>query len=164
MHETSLVSSGVSLADVFPRDAILLGLQVHTKCAAIERMVYHLAELQGLGRDRERLLVQSILARETAGSTGIGNGIAIPHCRSSLVDKCFGVLALDPAGVPFDTLDGEPVYSVFLLVAPLDGIDKPYQVIGKIAAIGMNKSQRIRLQGCRTQETAHHFLCDFDRP
>lgn len=65
-------------------------------------------------------LVEGTMSREAIGSTGIGHGIAIPHCRTPLVGKIMCAYGLSKEGVDFDSLDGEPVHSVFLLLTPPD--------------------------------------------
>jgi PTS system nitrogen regulatory IIA component len=144
-------------------EAIVVGLEQRTKAGAIEEMVHQLVELGRLALGEEKAVVQSILAREKLGSTALGNGIAFPHCRTSLTETFTGVLALDLRGIPFDAVDGEPVSSIFLLLAPLDGREWHYEVLGRIAAIGRDKSQRLQLRGCRTAEAVHHFLRELDR-
>ncbi|MFW5829642.1 MAG: PTS sugar transporter subunit IIA [Planctomycetota bacterium] len=63
-------------------------------------------------------LVEGAMARESIGSTGIGHGIAIPHCRTDLVKNIMCSFGRCPAGLDFESLDGEPVHSVFLLLTP----------------------------------------------
>jgi PTS system fructose-specific IIA component/PTS system nitrogen regulatory IIA component len=65
-------------------------------------------------------IVKSVLRREQLGSTGIGRNIAIPHSKHASADRLIGTLALSPSGVPFDSIDGEPVYVFVLLVSPQD--------------------------------------------
>src|SRR5262249_41839531 len=65
-------------------------------------------------------VVRAILKRELLGSTGIGRGVAIPHSKHGSVGKLLGTVAVAPAGVPFDSLDGEPVYIFVLLISPQD--------------------------------------------
>src|SRR5262249_22738677 len=65
-------------------------------------------------------LTRAILKRELLGSTGIGRGVAIPHTKHTGVDRLVGTVALSPAGVGFDSLDGEPVHVFVLLVSPQD--------------------------------------------
>lgn len=65
-------------------------------------------------------IVEEAMRREIIGSTGIGHGIAIPHCRTPLVGEIMCSYGQCPAGIDFDSLDGEPVHSVFLLLTPPD--------------------------------------------
>jgi PTS system nitrogen regulatory IIA component len=163
MQTTRSVSGPVGLADIFPPDAIVIGLAQRTKRGVVEELVHHLVERKNVLEREEKSVVESVLAREKMGSTALGNGIAFPHCRSSLTEKFIGVLGLDSRGIPFDALDGEPVHSIFLLLAPLDGREKHYEVLGKITAIGKDKSRRMQLRGCRNPDAVHDFLQELDR-
>jgi PTS system nitrogen regulatory IIA component len=104
-----------------------------------------------------------ILAREKAGSTALGNGIAMPHCRTGLVKKLVGVVGIDQHGLAFDAVDGEPVYVVFLLLAPLDDRAQHFDVLGQISAIGKDKALRLCLRGCQSPHDLNRFLQDWDR-
>ena len=68
-------------------------------------------------------IVEEAMRREIIGSTGIGHGIAIPHCRTALVNDLMCSYGQCSGGIDFDSLDGEPVYSVFLLLTPPDRKD-----------------------------------------
>jgi len=151
------------LAEIFPPEAIVIGLMQRTKWGVVEELVHHFVELGALTGGEEKAVVESVLAREKMGSTALGNGIAFPNCRSSLTEKFIGVLGLDARGIPFDAVDGEPVHCVFLLMAPLNDREKHYEVLGRIAAIGREKSLRLQLRGCRTVEAAHDFIKELDR-
>jgi PTS system nitrogen regulatory IIA component len=158
MQETHLVSPSIGLAQIFPPEAIVIGLVQRTKRGVIEELVHHLVELGNLVQGEEKAVVESVLAREKLGSSALGNGIAFPHCRWSPMEKLIGVLGLDSRGIPFDAVDGEPVHCVFLLMVPLNDRDNHYEVLGRITAIGRDKSVRLQLRGCRTAEAAHEFL------
>jgi len=102
------------------REAIVPALAATTKEGVIREMVQSLHEA-GLFRESElEDIVRAILRREQLGSTGIGRGIAIPHSKHLGVDRLIGTLALAPNGVPFESIDGEPVHVVILLISPQD--------------------------------------------
>jgi PTS system nitrogen regulatory IIA component len=163
MQATRPTSIPNGLAEIFPPEAIFVGLEQRTKPGVVKELVHYLVELGSLAEREEKTVLESILAREKMGSTALGNGIAFPHCRSSVTEKFIGVLGLDPRGIPFDALDGEPVHSIFLVLAPLDGREKHYEVLGRISAIGRDRSRRTQLQGCRTPKAVHDFLQALDR-
>jgi mannitol/fructose-specific phosphotransferase system IIA component (Ntr-type) len=163
MQVTSSEKTSIGLAEIFSPEAIVVGLEQRTKQGVIQELVHHLVGLGYLGACDEQAVVQSILAREKLGSTALYSGIAFPHCRTSLTEKFRGVLGLDAQGIPFDAVDGEPVHSVFLLLAPLERREQHYDILGRITAIGRSKSQRVRLRGCQTAAAAHHFLQELDR-
>jgi PTS system nitrogen regulatory IIA component len=161
--EVRPVSVSVGLAEIFPPEAIVIGLVEHTKRAVVEELVNRLVEVGRLSAADKTAVVEGVLGREKMGSTALGNGIAFPNCRSSVTEKFIGVLGLEPRGIPFDAADGEPVQSIFLLLAPLDGREKHYEVLGRITAIGKDKGRRMQLRGCRTAAAVHEFLQELDR-
>ena len=68
--------------------------------------------------DQVGTIIEESMRREAVGSTGIGHGIAIPHCRTAVAGEILCSYGQCPAGIDFDSLDGEPVHSVFLLLTP----------------------------------------------
>src|ERR1700751_3465481 len=92
------------------QDAIVPALAATTKEGVIREMVQSL-HAAGYFRDNELDdIVRAVMRREQLGTTGIGKHIAIPHSRHPAVDRLIGTLALSPTGLPFASLDGEPVY------------------------------------------------------
>jgi mannitol/fructose-specific phosphotransferase system IIA component (Ntr-type) len=108
------------MSEFVVREAIIPGLTATSKEAVIRAMVESLrAAGQFRGADVEDI-IRAILKRELLGSTGIGRGVAIPHTKHNSVEKLVGTVAVAPAGVPFESLDGEPVYIFVLLISPQD--------------------------------------------
>jgi PTS system fructose-specific IIA component/PTS system nitrogen regulatory IIA component len=108
------------MSDFVVREAIVPDLAASTKEGVIREMVERLRSAGVfLGTDTEDV-VRAIQKREQLGSTGIGRGIAIPHTKHASVDRLVGTIGVSHAGVPFDSLDGEPVYVFVLLVSPQD--------------------------------------------
>jgi PTS system nitrogen regulatory IIA component len=163
MQATGGAHVSLGLADVFPPDAIVVGLKNRTKHGAVAELVHHLVELGRVAEDDEQAIVESVLAREKVGSTALYDGIAFPHCRSTVTEQFVGVLGIEPDGIRFDAIGGGLVQSVFLFLAPLERREELCEVLGRIAAIGRDKSQRAQLRGCRTAEAAHRFLQALDR-
>jgi len=110
----------MKLCDFVVADAIVPELQAGTKDAAIRAMVASLAKAGSIKAQDEEGIVTAILKREELGSTGIGNGVAVPHTKHASVDKLIATVALSKTGVDFASLDGEPVFILFLLVSPPD--------------------------------------------
>ena len=102
------------------RDAIIPSLAATTRDAAIREMVESLhaaGQLHGADVDD---IVRAILRREQLGTTGIGHSIAIPHSRHAAVGRLMGTVAVSKPGVPFESIDGEPVHVLVLLISPPD--------------------------------------------
>jgi mannitol/fructose-specific phosphotransferase system IIA component (Ntr-type) len=163
MQATSAAKISVGLAEIFPPEAIVVGLKSRTKKGAIAELVRHLVGLGHIKEVEEGAVRDSILAREKRASTALYDGIAFPNCRSNCTERFVGVLGIEPEGIPFDAVGGGTVHSVFLFLAPLELRQELYEVLGRIMAIGRNKSIRVQLRGCRTAEAAHHFLQELDR-
>ncbi len=154
----------VRLTEIFPPEAIRVGLEQHTKSAVIEELVHHAVDLGYLPRQEEGPIVDMILEREGLGSTGLGHGMAVPHCQWRSLERFVGVAGLLHQGIPFDAVDGEPVDSVFLTLVPPDSPEQSFDILGRLVAIGRNKSQLLVLRGCRTAEHVSAFLDELDQP
>lgn len=108
------------MSEFVVREAIVPALTATTKEGVIREMVQHLqAAGQCTACDTEEV-VRAILRREQLGSTGIGRHIAIPHTKHGAVNRLVGTLALSREGVPFESIDGQPVHVLVLLISPQD--------------------------------------------
>lgn len=120
----------MQLDDFFTADSIALDLDAESKDGVLKEMVAQL----GLDEKSEGILFKMLKRRENLGSTGIGRGIAIPHCRSLVVNRLRVAFGRQPQGVDFKAIDEEPVHYVFLIVAPPLEVSNQYlPVLGKIA-------------------------------
>jgi nitrogen PTS system EIIA component len=118
------------LRDFFDREAIQLELQGETK----DEILKELIALLGLDEKSEGILFKMLKRRENLGSTGIGHGIAIPHCRSLVVNRLRLAFGRKPSGVDYKAIDDQPVRDFFLIVAPPLEVSNQYlPVLGKIA-------------------------------
>lgn len=105
----------MTITDLVAPEAILPALKVNSKKQAIQELAAKAAKLTG---QNERSIFDTLTQREKLGSTGVGNGIAIPHGKLGKLDKLFGLFARLERPVDFDALDGQPVDLIFLLLAP----------------------------------------------
>jgi PTS system nitrogen regulatory IIA component len=125
----------MKLVDFFGKDEISLNLKASDKDEVLREMV----ALLDLDSDAEEILHKLLKKRENLGSTGIGKGVAIPHCRSLVVDRLRVAYGRRPQGVDFDAVDGKLVHHLFLIVAPPVEISNQYlPVLGKIAQFCKN--------------------------
>jgi len=108
------------MSEFVVREAIVPELAETTKEGVIREMV---RSLQGTGLftgcDLDEI-VRAIMRREQLGSTGIGRNIAIPHAKHDGVEKLVGTIALSKKGVPFESIDGQQVFVLVLLISPKD--------------------------------------------
>jgi PTS system fructose-specific IIA component/PTS system nitrogen regulatory IIA component len=108
------------MSDFVVREAIIPRLAATTKEGVIREMVEALKGAGYFKGGEPEDIVKAILKRESLGSTGIGRGVAIPHTKHATVDRLIGTVAVSAAGVPFNSVDGEPVFVLVLLVSPQD--------------------------------------------
>ena len=110
----------MKLTEFVIKEAILPSLKATSKEDVIREMVAHLKGAGALKAADEEAVVAAILKREELGSTGIGNGVAVPHTKHASVEKLSAMVAISRTGVDFSSLDGEDVFILFLLVSPPD--------------------------------------------
>ena len=135
------------LREFFSDDAITLELKSTTKDTVLKELV----GLLHLDEKAEGMLCKMLKRRETLGSTGIGQSIAIPHCRSLVVNRLRCAFGRRLEGIDFKAIDDKPVHYFFLIVAPPLEVSNQYlPVLGKIAqfAKGSDVPERLaKLQG-----------------
>lgn len=104
------------LKEILKEQAVTIRLAARTKDDVINELVALLADVYKL--EKKDIIAESIRKREKLGSTGMGQGIAIPHCKCEHIDRTYLAIGISKDGVDFKALDGEPVHIFFILVAP----------------------------------------------
>jgi mannitol/fructose-specific phosphotransferase system IIA component (Ntr-type) len=133
----------MKLREFFTAQTVSLELESESKDDLLREMV----ALLELDAKSEAILFKTLKRRENLGSTGIGKGIAIPHCRSLVVDRLRLAYGRKPDGVDFNAIDGQPVYNLFLIVAPPLEVSNQYlPVLGKIAQFAKDPEVPARLR------------------
>jgi len=110
----------MGMSNFVVRDAVVPELKATTKEGVIRELIESLRAAGYFKGGETEDIVKAVLKRELLGSTGIGRGVAIPHTKHNSVDRLIGTVALSHPGVPFDSLDGEPVHVFVLLISPQD--------------------------------------------
>ena len=127
----------MELREFFSEDAVQLELQGTSKDEVLKELI----GLLKLDDKSEGMLFKMLKRRENLGSTGIGRGIAIPHCRSLVVNRLRVAFGRKRDGVDFKAIDDKPVNFFFLIVAPPLEVSNQYlPVLGKIAQFRDRKS------------------------
>jgi mannitol/fructose-specific phosphotransferase system IIA component (Ntr-type) len=133
----------MKLREFFTPEAVSLNLASENK----DDLLKELVSLMRLDEKAEAILFKTLKRRENLGSTGIGKGIAIPHCRSLVVNRLRLAYGRKPQGIDFKAIDGAPVYNFFLIVAPPLEVSNQYlPVLGKIAQFAKDPEVPERLQ------------------
>ena len=131
------------LSDLLTPAGVIPNLRAAGKKAALQEIARRAAEAAGAA---EREVFEGAIQRERLGSTGIGGGIAIPHCRSLVVNKLRVAFGRKRDGVDFKAIDEKPVHFFFLIVAPPLEVSNQYlPVLGKIAQFSKEPDVPARL-------------------
>ena len=142
----------MELREFFSEDVVKLDLEGDSK----DEILKELIGVLGLDEKSEGILYKMLKRRENLGSTGIGKGIAIPHCRSLVVNRLRVAFGRKASGLDFKAIDEQPVYNVFLIVAPPLEVSNQYlPVLGKIAQFSKEPDVASRLKEI---ETPREFL------
>jgi len=137
------------LSDFFTPESISLALTGTGK----DEILAELVTLLGLDDGPSDTLLRMLQRRETLGSTGVGRGIAIPHCRSLVVNRLRLAYGRHPGGVEYQAIDNRPVHDFFLIVAPPIEVSNQYlPVLGKIAQFAKDPDIPDRLAALRSAD------------
>ena len=110
----------MKFSDFVVFNAIRADMAADDKPSVISELVNSLADAGAVRAEDAAGIVAAIMKREELGSTGIGRGVAVPHTKHPSVDRLIGTVGVSHAGVDFDSLDGEKVHLMFLLISPPD--------------------------------------------
>ena len=150
----------MKIIDFLNEKAVVANIKSTTKDGVIRELVDALAKAEGI-RNKEEL-VKVLLNRETLGSTGIGQGVGIPHGKTDAVKKLVAAFGICHPGVNFDALDGEPVYLLFLLVAPEDSAGPHLKGLARISRLLKDKFFRESLKALTDEKAILKLIREED--
>lgn len=134
-------------------------VDLHLDGSTRDEILDSLVNLLGLDDRSRATLARTLRRRENLGSTGIGKGIAIPHCRSLVVNRLHLAYGRHPRGVDFDSIDGKPVSHFFLIVAPPLEVSGQYlPTLGRIAQFARDPEVPAKLAAMHTTEELFQLL------
>jgi PTS system nitrogen regulatory IIA component len=143
------------LSDLVAPNAVWPQLRVNSKKQALQELAERAAQLTGRP---EREIFETLLQRERLGSTGVGNGIAIPHGKMAKMDRLFGLFARLDKPIDFEALDGEPVDLIFLLLAPETAGADHLKALARVARLLRDPDLAQRLRASRDAEALYVVL------
>lgn len=150
----------MKIMEFLSKKAITVNLKAADKEGVIRELVDLLAKT-GEVKNKEEL-VKALLARESLGSTGIGQGIGIPHAKSQNVKELVAAFGLSQKGVNFDSLDGEPVYIFFLLLAPEESAGPHLKALARISRMLKDKYFREFLKKAKDEKDVLRIIQEED--
>jgi mannitol/fructose-specific phosphotransferase system IIA component (Ntr-type) len=152
----------MKLSDFVVRDAIVVDLKATGKEEAVREIVTSLRDAGQLKPEDFEGVIRAILSREELGSTGIGQGVAVPHTRHPTAHRLVGTVALSRQGVDFAALDGEPVHIFFLLISPPNQPGEHLRALEMISRHLKDDEFVSFLRQARTREQVFEVLDDAD--
>lgn len=147
----------MSLADILTEKAIVPHLKSASKKQALQELAQRAAQITGLA---ERQIFEVLLERERLGTTGVGQGIAIPHGKLAKLDKLYGLFARLDHAIDFESIDGQPVDLIFLLLAPESAGADHLKALAKVSRLLRNARTCEKLRGASTVDALYALLTE----
>lgn len=152
----------MNIAEILTPDRTHCNIEGVSKKRVLENLSLFLIDSEsGLSGTDSDAIYQRLLERERLGSTGIGSGVAIPHCRVPGCHKITGVLLKLSDQVDFDAIDGKPVDLVFALMVPQEHSDEHLQALAAIAELMQNEDMRQRLRSAASDSDLFRHATEY---
>jgi mannitol/fructose-specific phosphotransferase system IIA component (Ntr-type) len=152
----------MKFADFVCFEATIPELRARDRDGAIAELVLSLDKAGRLGKCECEEVTGGVIKREREASTGIGKGVAMPHVKHGAVEDVVAVVGQSGAGIDFSALDKQPVYSVILLISPVDDPDIHLEAIESVFKHLQRERFRRFLRLCRSSEQIEEFLIEAD--
>ena len=153
----------MKISDFLREKAIATSLKAADKPGVIRELVQLLVKAGEVKAEDTDRFVEILLAREALGSTGIGQGVGIPHGKSNCVKELVGAFGISSRGVNFEALDGESVYIFFLLVAPEDAAGPHLKALARISRLLKDKFFRDGLREAKDEKALLRIIQQEDQ-
>ena len=147
----------MEIVDLISPEGVVSNLRATSKKQALQELARRAADLTGL---QERAIFDVLLERERLGTTGVGNGIAIPHGKLPDLPRLHGLFARLEKPINFDSIDEQPVDLIFLLLAPESAGADHLKALARVSRLLRYKSTCEKLRGTDSAEGLYALLTD----
>lgn len=147
----------MEIADLIKPDRVVAQLRATSKKQALQDLARRAAEITD---QSERAIFSVLMKRERLGTTGVGNGIAIPHGKLPTLDRLYGVFARLEQPIDFDSIDDRPVDLIFLLLAPESSGADHLKALARVSRLLRDKTACEKLRGTDDPEALYALLVD----
>jgi PTS system nitrogen regulatory IIA component len=147
----------MDIIDLIAPEAVLPSLRMHTKKQLLQELAARAAQLSGIP---ERRIFESLLERERLGSTGMGQGIAIPHARIAGLTRILGVFVRLESPIPYEAIDDLPVDLVFLLLTPEDAGADHLKALATVSRLLRSQTTCEKLRAANKPEVLYALLTE----
>ncbi|HNX91836.1 MAG TPA: PTS sugar transporter subunit IIA [Candidatus Omnitrophota bacterium] len=148
----------MKIRELLQSGAVTVKLEAKEKNDVLSDLVDLLIDSGGVKKADKESIIKKLKERETLGSTGIGKGVGIPHAKFASLKKMVGAMGISKEGVDFKSLDGEPTYIFFLLIAPGETPGPHLKALAKISRLLDDKFVRDRLRSAKTNQDVIKIL------
>lgn len=146
----------MKIKQILAKDSIISHLKATTKEQAIEEIAALIAETHGRNSPDE--IIQVLIEREKLGSTGIGNGVAIPHGKLRTINQIVTGFGRSLSGIEFDSQDGKPAHLFFVLLAPENAASLHLKALARLSRLLKDQSFRDKLMDAKTGEEIYNEI------
>ncbi|MEL0111227.1 MAG: PTS IIA-like nitrogen regulatory protein PtsN [Rickettsiales bacterium] len=147
----------MEIADLITPDSIFAKLPATSKKQALQELAKHASEESGLS---ERIIFDALIERERLGTTGVGNGIAIPHGKLPGLDRLHGFFARLERPIEFESIDEQPVDLIFLLLAPECAGADHLKALARVSRLLRDRRTCEKLRGSENPDSLYALLIE----
>jgi len=152
---TEVDQTGGDIADLVTPRGVVAQLRAPTKRQVLQELARRAATVTGIP---DKQIYDALAERERLGTTGIGTGIAIPHCRLPGLTRLHGMFARLERPVPFEAIDDQPVDLVFLLLAPTDAGAEHLKALARVSRLLRDRAMCEKLRGANSADALYALL------
>ncbi|EAS48240.1 Phosphotransferase system mannitol/fructose-specific IIA domain(Ntr-type) [marine gamma proteobacterium HTCC2207] len=153
----------MKIKNILTQQLTQCGIPGGSKKRVLENLSTFVTEQLGGDGDQAENLFHNLVARERLGSTGIGEGVAIPHCRVAGFNRIHGCLIKLEQAIDFGSLDDQPVDLIFALIVPEEQNEEHLATLARVAAIMQDDSSRMSLRQCSSSEELYTTALQLER-
>jgi len=152
----------MKFADFICFEAIIPELKTRDRNGVIREIVSALYKAGQLGKGNCEEIIKAVIKRENEASTGMGKGVAVPHVKHKVVKDVVATIGQSSVGIDFSSLDKQPVYSVILIISPVNNPDKHLQVMENVFKHLQEEKFRKFLRQSKEREEIEDLLREAD--
>ena len=147
----------MEIVNLITPDSIIPNLHATSKKQSLQELAKHAASMTALN---ERLIFDVLLERERLGTTGVGNGIAIPHGKLSGIEQLYGMFARLETPIDFDSIDEQPVDLIFMLLAPENAGADHLKALARVSRLLRDQAMCEKLRGADQADALYALLTE----
>jgi len=157
------IQLAMKITDIIREELIIIRDSFPDKWKLIEELIGRIVEVYGLSDGESAVLREQIIQREKQNSTGIGDGVAIPHGLVNIKrDDIMGVLSVIRSGVDFEAIDGKPVYLVMLIAVPQSMFATHVRILAKAAHLLGNDEFRAKIMEANSEREIYEIIKEYE--